>query len=487
MDPAGAGSAGGSSTVPAGPAATVTSDAPHSLQQRDAGLQRAMKSRQLQMIALGSAIGTGLFLGSAESIGYAGPGVLVTFLFVGAIVYLLMRMLGEMAVANPVSGSFAAYARDFIGPRAGFVAGWNWWYTTIVVGMIELTAMGTFLDFWFPQIPHWITALVTLVVVLIINAARVSIFAEAEYWLSLVKVIALVAMIILGFVLVLTPSADAGFHNLTDHGGFFPFGASGVVFSLVAVTFTFGGIMSIGTAAGETENPEHTIPKAINSVIWRILVFYIGGMSVILLLAPWDGQDSSKSPFVRVLSFVGVDGAAHVLNLVILAAVASVCNTMTYSGARMLRDLSLNGQAPAYFGQTTRKGLPLRALLFNCALMGSVVLLNYFFEGKIFTVLLAVVVGSELITWAAVNFAHLNFRKSGRSSSFTAPLFPAANYICGAYFVLVLVLMAALPDYRVGLIAMAVWAIGLFIAATVMERPGGHGALRRETVQPHTL
>lgn len=439
------------------------------LTDRDAGLRRGMKSRQLRMIALGSAIGTGLFLGSAESIGYAGPGVLLAFLVVGAVVYSLMRMLGEMAVAHPVSGSFAAYARDYIGPRAGFIAGWNWWYTTIVVGMIELTAMGTFLDFWFPSIPHWVTALVTLVVVLVINAARVGIFAEAEYWLSLIKVVALIAMIALGLALVLGlgPEPALGFDNMVVHGGFFPKGLSGVVFSLVAVTFTFGGVMSIGTAAGETEDPERTIPKAINSVIWRILVFYIGGISIILLLAPWDELDNSASPFVRVLTFVGVDGAANLLNLVILAAVASVCNTMTYSGSRMLRDLAINGQAPRAFATTTAKGLPLAALLFNCSLMGVVVLLNYFFEGRVFQILLAVVVGSELITWAAVNFAHLNFRRRGESSSFRAPGYPVANYLCAAYFVLVLVLMAILPNYRVGLFALIAWSCILLVAATV--------------------
>ncbi|MEH0146967.1 amino acid permease [Corynebacterium sp. Q4381] len=439
------------------------------LTDRDAGLRRGMKSRQLRMIALGSAIGTGLFLGSAESIGYAGPGVLLAFLVVGAVVYSLMRMLGEMAVAHPVSGSFAAYARDYIGPRAGFIAGWNWWYTTIVVGMIELTAMGTFLDFWFPSIPHWVTALVTLLVVLVINAARVSIFAEAEYWLSLIKVVALIAMIALGLSLVLGlgPEPALGFDNMVAHGGFLPKGVSGVVFSLVAVTFTFGGVMSIGTAAGETEDPERTIPKAINSVIWRILVFYIGGIGVILLLAPWDELDNSVSPFVRVLTFVGVDGAANLLNLVILAAVASVCNTMTYSGSRMLRDLAINGQAPRAFAATTQKGLPLPALLFNCSLMGVVVLLNYFFEGRVFQILLAVVVGSELITWASVNFAHLNFRRRGESSSFTAPGYPVANYLCAAYFALVLVLMAVLPDYRAGLFALIAWSVALFVAATV--------------------
>ena len=279
-------------------------------------------------------------------------------------------------------------------------------------------------------------------------------------------------------MLALNPTSDAGWHNLTDHGGFLPFGPQGVVFSLVAVTFTFGGIMSIGTAAGETEDPSKTIPKAINSVIWRILVFYIGGMSVILLLAPWDQQDASTSPFVRVLTFVGIDGAAHVLNLVILAAVASVCNTMTYSGSRMLRDLALNGQAPKYFAATTSKGLPLRSLVCNCTLMGSVVLLNYFFEGRVFQILLAVVVGSELITWGAVNFAHLNFRRAGHGSSFSAPGFPWVNYVCAAYFVLVLVLMGILPDYRAGLIALGVWVTGLFIAASVRSYHGSHDSPR---------
>jgi len=437
-----------------------------------------MSSRQIRMIALGSAIGTGLFLGSAESIGYAGPGVLVAFLIVGMIVYSLMRMLGEMAVANPVSGSFAAYARDYIGPRAGFVTGWNWWYTTIVVGMIELTAMGAFLDLWLPQVPHWVTALVTLVVIVGINAARVSVFAEAEYWLSLIKVVALVAMIALGVVLAFSPGSDAGLHNLVDHGGFFPNGATGVVFSLVAVTFTFGGIMSIGTAAGETADPSRTIPKAINSVIWRILVFYIGGIGVILLLAPWDAQDSGASPFVRVLQFVGIDGAAHVLNLVILTAVASVCNTMTYSGSRMLRDLAINGQAPRFFAATTPKGLPLRALLFDATLMGTVVLFNYFFEGRIFQVLLAVVVGSELITWAAVNFAHLGFRKRGLSSSFKAPLAPYTNYFCAGFFVVVLALMAWLPEYRAGLIALAIWVALLTVAASLWPYHSPHDSTR---------
>ena len=435
----------------------------------EAGLKRKVKSRHLQMIAFGSAIGTGLFLGSADSIQYAGPAVLVSFGIVGVIVYLLMRMLGEMAVQYPVSGSFAAYSREFIGPGAGFVTGWNWWFTTVVVGMLELTAMGAFLDFWFPQIPHWTTALVTLVLVVTLNLLNVRVFAETEYWLSLAKIIALVLMIVLGLALIvgLGPEPAIGTAHLTQHGGFMPNGLRGVLFALVAVTFTFGGIMSIGTAAGEADTPDKTIPRAVNSVIWRILVFYIGGVGVILMLAPWNEQDTNESPFTRVLSGVGFDGAASALNIVIIVAVASVLNTMTYSGARMLRDLARNSQAPRVFAATTAGGLPRRALLFNGSLMGIVVVLNYFFEGKIFTVLLAIIVGTELITWAGVCISHLNFRRRFASASptnttrFVAPFYPVANWVCIGYFVLVLILMAFLPEYRLGLATLILWILGL--------------------------
>jgi len=424
------------------------------------------------MIAFGSSIGTGLFLGSAGSIQYAGPAVLISFALVGVIVYLLMRMLGEMAVEHPVSGSFAAYSRAFIGPVAGFITGWNWWFTTLVVGMLELTAMGTFLDYWFPGLPHWVTALVTLLLVVALNLLNVRVFAETEYWLSLIKVAALVLMIVLGFALVLGlgPDPAIGLENITEHGGFMPNGLSGVLFALVAVTFTFGGIMSIGTAAGEADNPKSAIPRAVNSVVWRILVFYLGGIGTILLLAPWNEQETSESPFTRVLTGVGFGSAATVLNVVIVVAVFSVLNTMTYSGARMLRDLARNGQASRVFAETSEKGLPTKALLFNAALMGVVVILNYFFEGKIFAVLLAIIVGTELITWAGICVSHLNFRKHETSDTFPAPLYPLANWVCIAFFVLVLVLMGILPEYRLGLATLTGWVVVLGLISLTTQR-----------------
>lgn len=434
-----------------------------------------MKPRHLQMIAFGSCIGTGLFLGSGAAIQEAGPAVLLSFVLCGAIIYFVMRMLGEMAVDEPVSGSFSHYARKYIGPIAGFVTGWNWWFTTIVVGMLELTAAGTFMDYWFPEFPHWATALITLLLITGINLVHVGAFAEAEFWLSLLKVGALILMIVVGIAIVVgfTPEPAVGVSNITEHGGFFPKGGSGILFSLVAAVFGFGGIVSIGTAAGEAQSPEQTLPKAINSVIWRILIFYIGGMGVIVLLAPWDELDTATSPFVRALSTLGISGAATGLNLIVLIAALSVFNTMTFSGSRMLRDLAVGGQAPPWFTVTTKKGVPLRALLFNSLLMGSAVLLNFWFEGKILLVLMAIVVGAELVSWTAIVIAHLRFRKlsdrEGNRAAYRAPLSPLSNYLCLAFFAMVAVLMAFLPDYQQATIALPLWILTL-IAIWVGKR-----------------
>ncbi|APT93817.1 aromatic amino acid transporter [Corynebacterium phocae] len=447
----------------------------------DEGLQRKMKSRHLQMIAFGSSIGTGLFLGSGAAIQQAGPAVILSFAIAGFVIYLMMRMLGEMAVEHPVSGSFSAYARTYIGPLAGFITGWNWWFTTIVVGMLELTAAGTIMDFWYPDLPHWITALVTLVLVMVLNLVHVGAFAETEFWLSFLKIAALILMIVVGIAIVLgmTPEPALGLSNITEHGGFFPMGTYGILISLVAVLFAFGGIESIGTAAGEAEDPAETLPRAINSVIWRILVFYIGGISIIVLLSPWEHMDTATSPFVRTLTTLGITSAATGLNIIILVAAMSVFNTMTFSGSRMLRDLALGGQAPNLFTATNAKGVPVRALLFNCLLMGSAVLLNYLFEGRILIILIAIIVGAEIISWSSIVISHLKFRKlmktQGHEPSYRAPLYPLANYFCLAFFAMIVVLMTRLADYQQAAIALPLWVLAL-VALWFVRKAAGRRA-----------
>lgn len=439
---------------------------------KDSGLARGLKNRHLQMIAMGSCIGTGLFLGSGASVQLAGPVALLGYVLAGAIIFLIMRMLGEMAVAHPIAGSFSAYAREFIGPVAGFVAGWNWWFTCIVVGMLELTASATFMDYWFPGHPHWVTVLVALLLITAINLIHVGAFGEAEFWMSLVKVAALIGMIVLGIVLVFTTPAGqgVGVANLWNEGGFAPKGVGGFLLALVPITFAFGGIVSIGTAAGEAETPERTIPKAINAVPIRVLLFYVGGVGIMLLLSPWTKLDTAQSPFVRVLAGLGIDSAATVLNVVILAAALSVFNTMTYSGARMLRDLAASGQAPPFFAKTARSGVPVRALLVNALLMGGAVLLNWLIHDRLFAVLMAIIVGAEIISWSSIALSHLRFRMRqkalGEVSSFRSPLSPAANIVCLVFFALILVLMGFLPDYRTGLMALPLWIIALVLIWT---------------------
>lgn len=355
--------------------------------------------------------------------------------------------------------------------------------------MLELTAAATFIDYWFPGHPHWVTVLVSLLLITAINLIHVGAFGEAEFWMSLVKVVALLGMIALGlFLVAFTPTSaeqGVGFSNLWADGGFAPNGLGGFLFAIVPITFAFGGIVSIGTAAGEAQDPERTIPRAINAVPIRVLLFYVGGVGIMLLLSPGNRLDASQSPFVRVLSELGIDSAAHVLNVVILAAALSVFNTMTYSGARMLRDLAASGQAPPFFAPTAGCGVPVRALLFNCALMGGAVLLNWLFQDQLLAVLIAIIVGAEIISWSSIALAHLRFRsrqrRLGAVSSFPSPLSPAANILCLAFFAMVLVLMAFVPGYRTGLMALPLWVLALVVIW------GGQQIHRRRTgVRPET-
>jgi phenylalanine-specific permease len=443
-------------------------------------MHRGLKNRHIQMISLGSAIGTGLFLVSGATIQTAGPIVLLGYALAGSVIFLMMRMLGEMAVARPVSGSWSTYAREYLGKPAGFIAGWNWWFTCIVVSMLELTAAGVFMDFWFPNLPHWVTAAVALAALTAVNLINVKAFGEFEFWFTLIKVAAVLAMIVLGVAIVFGAGSyePTGLSNLWSHGGFAPTGLGGFMLSLVAVTFTFGGITSLGTAAGETTDPARTIPRAINQVIVRILVFYVGAIGVMLIIWPWDKVGTEGSPFVLMLVGLGVGGAATLLNIIVLTAVLSVLNTMTYSNARVLHGLAEGGQAPAILARTNSRGVPVVGLLVNSALVAVVVVLNLLFPGRLLMILVAIILSAELITWGSVVLSHLRFRNRFAAGAFKAPLYPIANYACLAFFALVLVLMTRIPDFRTGAIAFPLWLGGLTIAAYVHARVAERRAAR---------
>ncbi len=331
-------------------------------------LKRGLKNRHIQLIALGGAIGTGLFLGSAGVLKSAGPSMILGYAIAGFIAFMIMRQLGEMIVEEPVAGSFSHFAHKYWGGFAGFLSGWNCWVLYILVGMSELTAVGKYIHYWWPEVPTWATAALFFVVVNAINLANVKAFGEAEFWFAIIKVVAIIGMILLGCYLLFSGSGgpQASVSNLWAHGGFFPNGVSGLVMAMAIIMFSFGGLEMLGFTAAEADKPRTVIPKAINQVIYRILIFYIGALVVLLSLTPWDsllqtlnasGDAYSGSPFVQIFSMIGSGTAAHLLNFVVLTAALSVYNSGTYCNGRMLLGLAEQGDAPRALARVDKRGV----------------------------------------------------------------------------------------------------------------------------------
>ena len=426
-------------------------------------LNRGLKNRHLQMIALGTAVGTGLFYGSTSTIAMAGPAVSLSYLIGGIVIFLIVRMLGEMSVEEPVSGSFSYYANKYWGKFPGFLAGWNYWFLYIIVSMAELTAVGIYLQYWLPDLPQWVGALICLVIITAINLITVSAYGEIEFWMALIKISAIIFMIILGSYLILTDARPfpENFSNLWVHGGFFPNGVSGMVLAMVPVLFSFGGIELIGITAGETENPDKTIPRAINQVIYRILIFYVGTMVVLMTLWPWNEVGTQASPFVQIFENVGVMTAANILNFVVLTAAVSVYNSAIYSNSRMLFSLAENSAAPKFLTKLSARKVPVNGILISSGITLLAVVLNYAFPGQIFMYLLSIVTGAIVISWALIVMTHLKFRAHceavGIVPKFKAFFYPLANYLCLAFLIGVIVLMTTMEEMRLAVMIMPVW------------------------------
>lgn len=426
-------------------------------------LKRGLKNRHLQMIALGTAVGTGLFYGSTATISMAGPAVTLSYLIGGIIVFFIMRMLGEMAVEEPVSGSFSYYANKYWGKFAGFLAGWNYWFLYIFVSMAELTAVSIYVAYWLPDLPQWISALICLVIITLINLITVSAYGEIEFWMALIKISAIIFMIILGSYFIFTDPEPfpENFSNLWKHGGFFPNGISGMFLAMVPVIFSFGGIELIGITAGEAENPEKTIPRAINQVIWRILIFYVGTMFVLMTLWAWNEVGTEASPFVQIFEDVGFTEAAHLLNFVVLTAAVSVYNSAIYSNSRMLYGLAKSDNAPKFFEKLSSRKVPVNGILISSGITLLVVILNYLFPGKIFMYLMSIVTGAVIISWAMIILTHLKFRrhceKIQHETKFKAILYPFSNYLCLAFIVGIILMMLTMEEMRLAVILMPIW------------------------------
>ncbi|OTG79991.1 amino acid permease [Acinetobacter sp. ANC 5054] len=413
-------------------------------------LKRGLKNRHIQLIAMGGAIGTGLFLGSAHVIQSAGPSIILGYAIGGLIAFLIMRQLGEMIVHEPVAGSFSHFAYKYWGKFPGFLTGWNYWILYILVAMTELTAVAKYINYWWPFIPAWASVLFFFVIITLVNLGNVKFYGESEFWLSIIKVTAVISMIVFGLYLLLTADSNstASFSNLWAHGGFFPNGFDGLFFMLAFLMFAFGGIELIGMAAAEAENPKETIPKAINQVVFRILIFYVGSLTILLSLVPWNQLELGgldKSPFVMIFSQLGINWAAHLLNFIILTAALSVYNSGMYANSRMLYSLAKQGNAPKVFAKTNKSGVPIPAVLLSALLIFGCVLLNYFVPEDALGHLMYVVVGALVLNWAMITMTHLQFRRAKRILNFTtsypALWAPVSNYIVLIFIALVLFIM----------------------------------------------
>jgi AAT family amino acid transporter len=437
------------------------------------GLERGLEERHIKMMAIGGAIGVGLFLGSATTIQAAGPSIIFTYAIAGIIIFFIMRSLGEMAVERPIAGSFSAYANDYVGPLAGFLTGWTYWMFWVVTCMAEVTAVGIYMNFWFPDLPQWISALVAVLLLTVINLTAVSAFGEIEFWFALIKVVTIIAMIAIGALMIVTGIGNGGepvgISNLYIHGGFFPHGISGPISTLTMVAFAFGGVELIGITAGEAKNPDKVIPSAINSVFVRILIFYIGSLFVIMCLYPWNSIGTAGSPFVLTFSKLGIGAAAGIINFVVLTAAASSCNSGVFTTGRMLFNLSNQGQAPAKFGTLNKTNVPKKAILASvvCMLIG--VVINYVAPGRAFTYVTSVGAFAGLFSWFMIVYTQMRFRKSLSAEQvgklkFPAVFYPASNYITLLFLVGVFVSMLTGADTRIAAIVGVVW-VAILVAA----------------------
>lgn len=449
------------------------------------GLKRGLKNRHIQLIALGGAIGTGLFLGSAGVLKSAGPSMILGYAIAGFIAFLIMRQLGEMIVEEPVAGSFSHFAHKYWGGYAGFLAGWNYWVLYVLVGMAELTAVGKYIQFWWPEVPTWVSAVVFFVAVNLINTLNVKFFGETEFWFAIIKVVAIIGMIVLGCYLLFsgTGGPQASISNLWDHGGFFPNGGMGLLMAMAFIMFSFGGLELVGITAAEASEPRKVIPKAINQVVYRILIFYVGALTVLLSLYPWDqllqtlgasGDAYSASPFVQIFSLIGNDTAAHILNFVVLTAALSVYNSGVYCNSRMLFGLAEQGDAPKALMKLNKQGVPLRALGISALVTLLCVVINYVAPKDALVLLFALVVASLMINWALISLTHIKFRKAmgeqGVVPSFKTFWFPFSNYLCLAFMLVIVGVMLAIPDMRPSVYAMPVWVGILFLAYWLRSR-----------------
>ncbi|MEU5158135.1 amino acid permease [Streptomyces sp. NPDC020875] len=435
----------------AAPAGTAPTATPH-VDAGDAGYSKDLKSRHINMIAIGGAIGTGLFLGAGGRLADAGPSLALAYALCGVFAFFVVRALGELVLYRPSSGAFVSYAREFMGEKGAFTAGWlyflNWSTTTVA----DITAAAVFAHYWslFSDIPQWVLALIALAGVLAINLISVKYFGEMEFWFAIIKVAALVSFMLIGIFLLVTQQ-DVGGHNpglatITENDGIFPVGLLPMLVVIQGVVFAYASVELCGVAAGETKNPEKVMPRAINSIMWRVGLFYVGSVVLLALLLPYTAYSADESPFVTVMDKLGIPGAAGVMNLVVLTAALSSLNAGLYSTARILRSMAMAGSAPRFTARMNKGQVPYGGVLLTASFGVAGVGLNYVVPGQAFEIVLNLASIGILGTWGMIMLCSLLFwhrAKDGRVTrpEYRLPWAPYTQIVTLVFLVGVVVLM----------------------------------------------
>nr|WP_249125182.1 amino acid permease [Saccharopolyspora erythraea] len=426
------------------------------------------------MIAIGGAIGTGLFLGAGGRLATAGPALAIVYAVCGLFAFFVVRSLGELILYRPSSGAFVSYAREFMGEKGAYTAGWMHFLNWSTTGIADITAIALYAHFWaaFTPIPQWVLALIALAIVLSINLVSVKLFGELEFWFAIIKVAALVLFMVVGIFLLVTQhpidGATPGPQLIADNGGVFPGGVLPMVLIMQGVIFAYAAIELVGVAAGETENPEKVMPKAINSIMWRIALFYVGSVVLLAMLMPWDAYSKAESPFVTVLSHIGVPYAGDVMNLVVLTAAMSSLNSGLYSTGRILRSMSMAGSAPKFTGAMNKNQVPYGGIMLTAAVCVIGVGLNYLVPAEAFEIVLNFASLGILGTWAIIVLSHLLFvRKAQRGEvtrpSYRLPFSPYTEIVTLAFLASVVVLMGFDEVGRITLMCLPLIVLALVV------------------------
>ncbi|MDN6356299.1 MAG: amino acid permease [Lactiplantibacillus plantarum] len=442
-------------------------------------LSRGLKSRHVQLIAIGGTIGTGLFLGAGQSIHLAGPAILIAYLVTGLVCFLLMRALGELLLSDLHTHSYIDFIKQYLGDKTGFVAGWTYWVCWITIAMAEITAAGEYMQFWWPKLPQWLPGLIILILLLGLNSINVSAFGETEFWFAIIKIAAILALIAVGIGMVLfsvkTPVGHASLTNLVSYGGFMPHGIKGLVLSFQMVLFSFIGIEMVGMTASETADPKTVIPKAINDIPVRIILFYVGSLFFLMCMYPWQYFSAAHSPFVQVFTNLAIRSAAAIINFVVLTAAASSCNSALFSTGRMLFSLTYDGKSKfaKRMGTLSTRQVPRNALWFSTLVIGLSVILNLLMPGKVFSLIASVSTTCFIFIWGAIVVAHIKYRRQAGSQAkvkFRMPLFPLSDYFILVFLAFIAVVLCLKFETLIALLVSAVWVVGLYIVKIVSDR-----------------